>query len=89
MTAAVSFSNKASMFAAGWVAHNIEIDPFSWNDPPIYDEPVRNFRKEAARAGLSEADLVQGIGPVPAFIAKAYCDAITIWKADQKRARPM
>ena len=85
MTAALSPSDKASIFAAGWVAENIEIGPFSWNDPPIYDESIREFREKAAQAGLSEADLVQGIGPVPAFIAKAYSDAIATWKTDQKR----
>ncbi len=88
MTAAYSPSNKASMFASGWVARNIEIGPFSLNDPPIYDKPISDFKKAAVRAGLSEADLVQSIGPVPVFIAKAYSDAIASWKADQKRLRP-
>ena len=87
MTAALSPSDKASIFAAGWVAENIEIGPFSWNDPPIYDEPTRYFRQEALQAGISEADLVHAIGPVPAFIAEAYSDAIATWKADQKRLR--
>ena len=89
MTAAHSQSNKAAMFAAGWIARNIEIGPFSWNDPPIYDGQISDFKKAAAEAGLSEAELAQGIGPVPAFIAKAYSDANATWEADQKRLRPM
>jgi len=88
MTAARSRSNKAAMFAAGWIACNIEIGPLSWNDPPIYDGPISDFKRAAARAGISEGDLAQGIGPVPAFIAKAYSNAITAWEADQKRLKP-
>jgi|GEM_PF-2899264 len=53
MTAAHSPSNKASMCAAGWVACNIEIGPFSWNDPAIYHGPISDFKKAAAQAGLS------------------------------------
>ena len=77
--------NDALTFANGWIARNIEAGPFSWNDPPIYDGPIRRFRKEAAHAGFSEADLEHGIGAVPAFIANAYEIANARWRADQNR----
>lgn len=72
--------NKALTFAIGWVARNIEVGPFSWNDPPIYDGPTSHFLKEAAQAGFSETNLELGIGPVPAFIAHAYSDAHARWR---------
>ncbi|WP_293880644.1 hypothetical protein [Sphingomonas sp.] len=76
--------NDALTFATSWVARNIEVGPFSWNDPPIYDGPISDFRKEAAQAGFSETHLERGIGAVPAFIAKAYADAVVNWRAAQK-----
>lgn len=72
--------NRAMTFATAWIAQNIEIGPFSWNDPPIYDGPIRAFRKDAAQAGFDETQLEQGIGAVPLFIANAYRDAIASWR---------
>jgi hypothetical protein len=85
----VTFSNpkpnSARTFAADWIARNIEMGPFSWNDPPIYDHAISLFRKEATQAGFSEADLEKGIGAVPAFIAHAYEDSSATWRAAQAR----
>lgn len=78
-------ATAAQAFAANWVARNIEPGPFSCDDPAINVDPIRSFRSEAAEAGLTEADLEQGIGAVPAFVARAYTEAAAKWRADQDR----
>jgi hypothetical protein len=77
--------SEALTFAIGWIARNIDVGPFSCDDPPICDGPISLFRKEAEEAGFSEADLVNGIGPVPAFIEQAYADAVAKWRSTQNR----
>lgn len=85
MTSKHTAPNKALMFATGWIARNVENGPFSLNDPPIFDGPISIFRKEAVQAGFSEGDLELAIGPVPAFIAQAYADAVANWHAANHR----
>jgi hypothetical protein len=79
---------EAVTFAAGWIARNIEIGPYSWDDASDDERPISPFRTEAAQAGLSEADLERGLGPVPAFMAKAYAEADARWLADQRKRPP-
>ena len=74
---------KVLTFSNGWVASNIMVGPFSRDDLSIYDAPIARFRKEATQAGLSEEDLENTIGPVPEFIARAYKDALSRWRADR------
>lgn len=78
----------AAAFAAGWIARNIDVGPYSWDDASDDERQIRRFRTEAVQAGLSEADLERGLGPVPAFIAKAYAEAAAKWLADQKIRPP-
>ena len=74
---------KVLTLSNGWVASNIMVGPFSTDDLSIYDGPIALFRKEAARAGLSEKDLENTIGPVPEFIARVYADALSRWHANR------
>ncbi|WP_376984884.1 hypothetical protein [Bosea sp. R86505] len=88
MSLSRSKSYDAKTFAAGWIARNIDVGVFSWDDGPGYERAMDHFRTEAAQAGLSEVVLEDGLGPVPAFIAKAYAAAVEKWLADQKRRPP-
>lgn len=72
--------SRAQAFAQNWIAQNIEVDAFSWDDPPIYDVPLKSFREAAAQHGLDEADLEGAIGAVPRFIADAYARAAERWR---------
>lgn len=72
--------DRARSFAQGWIAQNIEVDAFSWDDPPIYDAPLESFRAAAARLGLDEEQLEAAIGAVPQFIAEAYARAAKSWR---------
>jgi hypothetical protein len=76
-----SQDSKVRLFAAGWIASNIETGPFSADDPPIYDVPVILFRRAAAQAGISEFDLIHALGPIPEYIARAFADATCRWRA--------
>ena len=88
MSSSRSKSYDAKTFAAGWIARNIDVGVFSWDDGPGYETAIDQFRTEAAQAGLSDAVLEDGLGPVPAFIANAYAAAVEKWLADQKRRPP-
>lgn len=80
----IAASGEAQLFAAGWIARNIEVGPFSCDDAPVYAGALAAFLKDAADAGLSQADLERGIGNVPAFLTKAYSDAVVAWRLEQR-----
>lgn len=79
--------NSVLSFANDWISQNIEVGPFSCDDAGIYDDPIRQFRKEASKAGLDEGRLERAIGPVPAFIASAFSKAASAWLASAEARR--
>jgi hypothetical protein len=76
-------------FANDWIMQNIETGPFSLDDVPRYEAPIRQFRKEAAKAGFDEGQLERVVGPVPTFVSDAFETAAIAWRANQKRRPPV
>jgi len=71
--------DPVARFANGWVSRNVEVGPFSWDDPPIYEGPIQLFRDAAAQAGFSDSELERSLGPVPQFIAHSFSEAAARW----------
>lgn len=74
-----SKQTEVMAFAESWIGRNINVGPFSCDDAGDCAGPIRQFARDAAQAGLTQAQLEDTLGPVAPYIVAAYAAASRAW----------